>query len=420
MSADSAVARAEVPTDERLNLFDDAVLRDSLPEFTRLREWAPVVRLPRSDLWAVTRYAPIREVLRDPERFSSEGGVAFNEEAARLMAGTTISTDPPDHQRLRAALMENLTPRALRGLQSGMDATAERHLTGLLDGSASGHPGGFDGFRELARPFVVSMVVDLIGIRGEQRDLLLTWGEAALNLQGPRNARAEEGFGVAGGLRTEDLAEGSLGRGIFEAADRGELSPEHRPLLLEQLVVAGMDTTITAIGNALILLGRHPEQFALLRSRPELVSSAAAEVLRYLPPLPVIGRRVTGDTEIAGTRVPAGAQLALLLWAGNRDPRQYADPNAFDIARNPVDHLAFGHGIHGCAGQALARMEIQAVLKAVLGQLESFGVGEVEHRLNNITRPHAAIPVTDLVMQEPRPPEAGTGVPVRGGTVPDQ
>lgn len=386
------------PADAELDLFADEVLADSLPVFTRLRQLGPVVHLPARDLWAVTRYEDIRAVLEDPARFASEGGVAFNERAAGLMAGTTIATDPPGHRRLRAAFTQNLTPKALRGLRTSVEAKADEWVAGLLDRTGS-H--GFDAVEDLAKAFVVSVVVDMIGIQGEHREQLLTWGEAALNLQGPLNVRASEGFRVAGGLyawtrgqlQTEDLVEGSLGRGIFEAADRGELPMEERPLLLEQLVVAGMDTTITAIGNAVILLGRHPEQFALLRERLELVPSAMAEVLRYLPPLPVVGRRVTADTEIGGVAVPAGAQLALLLWSGNRDPEQYADPDTFDVTRNPVEHLSFGRGIHTCAGQGLARMEIQAVLKALVSRVESFAVGRTEPRLNNIARPWQTIEV---------------------------
>jgi cytochrome P450 len=200
-----------------------------------------------------------------------------------------------------------------------------------------------------------------------------------------------------GRLAAADLREGSIGRGIFAAADRGEIPYENRSILIEQIVVAGMETTIAALSNAIILLGRNPEQYRMLRQDPTLIASAFAEVLRMTAPLPVIGRFVKEDVEVGGTVVPAGAQVALLLSAGNHDPRHYPDPQRFDATRNPTDHLSFGYGTHGCAGQGLARMESHALLAALVSQVESFAVGEVTPRLNNIGRPYERIAVLDVV-----------------------
>lgn len=235
--------------------------------------------------------------------------------------------------------------------------------------------------------------------------MLLTWAEAALNAQGPLNERGQAGLPVTGGmfawtrgrLTADDLREGSLGRGIFAAADRGEIPYENRSILIEQIVVAGMETTIAALSNTTILLGSNPDQYRMLREEPTLIASAFAEVLRMTAPLPVIGRFVKDDVEVGGTVIPAGAQVALLLSAGNHDPRHYKDPQTFDITRNPTDHLSFGYGTHGCAGQGLARMESHALLKALVSQVESFSIGEVVPRLNNIGRPYDRIEVTDVV-----------------------
>jgi cytochrome P450 len=145
------------------------------------------------------------------------------------------------------------------------------------------------------------------------------------------------------------------------------------------------------------MLGQEPSQFQALREDPTLITSAFAEVLRFTPALPLVGRLVTRDVEIGGTIIPQGAQVALLLSAGNHDPRQYDDPEAFDVTRNPADHLSFGYGIHTCAGQGLARMEAHALLKALVEEVERFSVGEVVHRLNNIGRPHERIDVINVV-----------------------
>lgn len=395
-SSKAAVPAAHAaPADPDFDPFADDVLRDSQAEFDRLREYSPVVHLPRRDLWAVTRYEHLREALADPGTFSSSA-VAFNDRANGVMAGTTIATDPPDHQRLRDALMENLTPRALRSLREGIEARADEAVPELL------RRGSFDGVQDLAKPYVVSVVMDLIGVQGEVRHDLLRWGEAALNMQGPLNERAEHAFPVTGELfgwtrhrlRAEDLIEGSLGRGVFDAGARGDVPPESCPILIEQLIIAGMDTTITALGNAVLLFARFPEQFQRLRESPDLVSSAFAEVQRFLTPLPLLGRRATRDVEIEGIRIPKGAQVALLLAAGNRDPRHFERPDVFDVTRNPTDHLSFGYGIHGCAGQGLARMEAHAMIGALAAQVGSLTVTHAEHRLNNITRPWEAIEVS--------------------------
>ncbi|WIM73008.1 cytochrome P450 [Corynebacterium suedekumii] len=121
-------------------------------------------------------------------------------------------------------------------------------------------------------------------------------------------------------------------------------------------------------------------------------------MLRLRTPAPVLGRGTTRDVEVDGTTIPAGAQVALLLDAGNLDPRHYDNPEVFDIRRHPVDNLGFGYGIHGCAGQALARLEAQAVIKALATHVESYTVARTERRLNNFTHPFSSIEITDVVL----------------------
>lgn len=387
----------EAPVESGLDLFSDEVLQDSMPVYARLREQSPVVHLEQGDLWVITRYDDVRAALGDPETFSSVQ-VAFNPQMNDVLKGTSLATDPPDHHRLRAVLSENLTPRALRGMKADIDAKADALVDELVT------RGSFDGMADLATHFVTSVVMDMIGVQGDVRQKMLAWGEAAFNLLGPMNQRAVDSFPVAGELfewshhrlRGEDLAEGSMGRAVFEAAERGDIPPESAGMIVHQYIAAGMDTTIASIGNAIVLLARFPEQFQRLREDRSLVPSAFAEVQRYMTPMPVAGRLVTRDTDVQGLRVPGGAQAALLLGAANRDPRHYADPESFDITRNPTDHLSFGYGIHGCAGQGLARLEAHAVLDSLARHLADFTVGDVRPRLNNMTRPFDAIPVLSV------------------------
>ena len=185
-----------------------------------------------------------------------------------------------------------------------------------------------------------------------------------------------------------------MGRGIFEAAERGEIPHEACGHIIHQYIAAGMDTTIASIGNAIRHLGSHPDQWAILRQDPSLVPSAFMEVLRYESPVHAFSRLVMEDVDVDGTLVPAGERVAILYASGNRDPRHYEDPDTFDVRRNPVDHLSFGYGVHGCAGQGLAKLEAHAVLSALVERVESFEVGEGTRTISNMTRSLDSLPMT--------------------------
>ncbi|AGF71591.1 cytochrome P450 [Corynebacterium halotolerans] len=387
-----------VPATSTIDLFSDDVLRNTEAVFAELRELAPVVYLPANDSWVVTRYEDIRDALGDPATFSSRA-VAFNEQMNEILSGTSLASDPPQHGDLRAVLTDNLSPRAMRKMKAGIYEKADELVRELVE------RGSFDGMADMAVHFPVSIVLDLIGVQGDLRERILPWGEAAFNLLGPMNQRAQESLPIAGELfhwtheemRGEDLAEGSIGRNIWEAAERGDISHESFGYIVHQILAAGMDTTITTIGNALVLLARNPEQFEKLRQDPKLVPAALTEVLRVKTPTPAFGRRTTRDVEIGGTVIPEGAQVALLYGSGNLDPRKFENPETFDISRNAVDHLGFGYGIHACAGQGLAKLEIHGLLEAWATRVKSYRVGEVVQRLNNFTRPYDSIEITDLV-----------------------
>ena len=385
------------PATSPVDLFSDETLTNTEAVFAELRESAPVVYLPANDSWAVTRYEDVRNALGDPATFSSKA-VAFNPKMNEILTGTSLAADPPQHGDLRAVLTDNLSPRAMRSMKDSIYAKADELVRDLVA------RGSFDGMADMAVSFPVSIVLDLIGVQGDLRAKILPWGEAAFNLLGPLNQRALDSFPVAGELfqwtheqmRGEDLAEGSIGRNIWQAAEQGDISHESFGYIVHQILAAGMDTTITTIGNALVLLGRNPDQFEKLRADATLVPATLTEVLRLRTPAPVFGRRATRDVEIGGTVIPEGAQVALLYGSGNMDPRKFENPEVFDITRNAVDHLGFGYGIHACAGQGLAKLEIHGLLQAWARHVESYRVGEVVQRLNNFTRPYESIEVTDV------------------------
>ncbi|SNR24898.1 cytochrome P450 [Blastococcus mobilis] len=385
-----------VPSSD-IDLFADEVLLDPYPYYAQLRELGGVVHLPANDVYALTRYDVIRNALGDPDTFSSRS-IGFNPMVNEALQGTSLASDPPIHAQLRATLTENLSPRALRGLKTQMDAKAAALVDALVA------QGSFDAIDALARAFPLEVVADLIGFTGHVRDNMLRWGQAAMQVIGPMNQRTAENFPIAGELygwcssvTAEDLAPGSVGRGIFDAEARGDIPPNTAGHIIHQYLGAGVDTTIAAIGNIVALFGAHPEQFDLVRKDPSLVPAAFAEVLRFWAPIHAWGRYVTKDVEIDGATVPAGSQVAILLGAGNRDPRHYENPDAFLVERNPVDHLSFGYGPHGCAGQGLARLEAHAVIEALVGRVQRLVVGEEVRVPSNITRSIEKLPVLEVV-----------------------
>ncbi|HZB21453.1 MAG TPA: cytochrome P450 [Blastococcus sp.] len=380
-----------------IDLFSDQVLVDPYPHFAELRELGAVVHLPANDVYALTRYDVVRDALGDPGTFSSRS-IGFNPMVNEALQGTSLASDPPVHAQLRAALTENLSPRALRGLKAQIDAKAAALVGELVE------KGSFEAIDALARVFPLEVVADLIGFTGHVRENMLRWGEAAMQVIGPLNQRTAENFPIAGelyawcaGVTAEDLAPGSVGRGIFDAEARGDIPPDTAGHIIHQYLGAGVDSTVAAIGNIVALFGTHPDQFDLVRDDPSLVPAAFAEALRFWAPINTWGRYVTRDVEIDGTTVPAGSQAAILLGSGNRDPHHYEDPDAFLVGRNPVDHLTFGFGPHGCAGQGLARLEGHAVIAALAGSAQRLVLGEVERAPSNITRSIEKLPVLEVV-----------------------
>lgn len=381
-----------------IDLFDDDVLIDPYPAYTALRDLGAVVRLPANDVYALTRYDVIRDALADWETFSSAGAIGFNPAVNEALTGTSLASDPPEHTRLRAALTANLSPRALRGLKDGIEAKADALVADLVE------KGSFEAIDALARALPLEIVADLIGFTGHVRANMLRWGRAAMEVIGPMNQRTAESFPIAGELyewcsnvKAEDLAPGSVGRGVFEAEARGEIPPGTSGHIIHQYLGAGVDTTIAAIGNTVALFAAHPDQLAKVREDPSLVPAAFSEVLRYWPPIHAWGRRAARDVEVGGVRIPEGAKVAILFGAGNRDPRHYANPDAFLVERNPVDHLAFGYGPHGCAGQGLARLEGHAVIASLARRVERLVAGAEVRKPSNVTRSIEELPVLEVI-----------------------
>ena len=379
-----------------VDLFADDVLTDPYPTFADLREAGPAVWLPTLDAWAFPRYAEVRRALNDHSTFVSGQGIAFNDLVNAATSTNIVATDPPVHDTLRNVLAARLAPRALRQLQAGIERQADELVDAVVG------RGSFDAVRDLARPFPLGVVADLIGLPTEGRDEVLEWAEGAFNAAGPLNDRAELGLAqlqqqftyIASFGTRNKLAAGSMGAAVYEAADRGEIDEAACMALMSAYLTAGMDTTINTIGHAVWLFAQYPDQWTRLREEPNLIPSAFNEVLRLESPVYTSGRVASTDYDAGGTSLPKGARVALLYGSANRDERKWTDPERFDVARDAADHVAFGYGIHSCAGQGLARLEAHGIFAALARRVEYFEAGEPVRKLNNTVRGLASLPVT--------------------------
>jgi cytochrome P450 len=378
-----------------IDLFSDENLIDPYPIYARFREAGPVVYLPQIDAYVLSRYDDVRAGLGNHDAFISGRGVGLTDAGNATRKGVIIASDNPLHDQLRAVLSERLSPRAMNKIKAEIAQKADDLVASVVVKTS------FDAVRDLAQAFPLTIVCDLIGLPPGDRMRLLEWANAGFNLWGPKNERSTSALAVWANLvdyistqATRDkLPAGTMGAAIYEAADRGLISHDQCPQLFVSYLVAGVDTTINAVANAVELFARYPEQWDRLRAEPALIPSAFEEVLRIDAPLQLVRRWCVTDTEIGGTVIPAESNVVLIYASANRDPRKWPAPDAFDIARNPVDHVAFGYGLHGCAGQALARLEAHSMFESLLKRVTRFQVGEPVRRLNNVMRGYERIPV---------------------------
>jgi cytochrome P450 len=389
-------ATATSPSSQ-IDLFSDDAVSDPYGRYRELRDAGPAVYLEKNEAWAVTRFQGVREVLRDWERFTSEKGVAMNDPMNAANAGSIVASDPPHHTKLRKVLSSRLSPGAIAKLTDQISAQADELVASLVEKER------FDAVQDLAAFFPISVVADLIGLPDEGREKLLDWGNAVFDGFGPDNARTAEAmpkigemWAYVGEVATRDrLAPGSMGLAVYEAADRGEIDPESCIPLMGGYVAAGMDTTINAIGTGVMLLAEHPDQWRALKEDPSLIRSAGNEILRYDSPVQVFARTATEEQEIEGQRIPAGDRVLAVYGSANRDERKWEDADVFDVARNPIDHLGLGFGVHRCAGAALARLEIEAIFASLIDRVAAIRVeGEPVRQLNNTVRGLKSLPVS--------------------------
>lgn len=380
--------------------FSDANLADPYPLFKRMREMAPAVFVRPHGYYAVVRHAEAGTVATDYERFTVEGGVGMSDirKPGAWRARSPISeVDPPDHTKVRAALQKVLSPLVVKTWREAFERRAEEVA------EAAVAKGSIDGVADVSEAFVLSVFPQVLGVSVPPERIKQT-GELNFNQLGPNNARLQAAMAktapimewYAQVLQRENMLPGGFGEKIYQAEDAGEFAPGTAPLHVRTFFRAGVDTTMAGIGSTLKLLAEHPEQLALVRQDPaRLIKSAFEEALRLESPAQVMFRTTTREVELGGVKLRADTKVGYHMGAANRDPRQWKDPDRFDVTRQTAGvHRAFGLGAHVCIGQMIARLEAESILGALLRRVRAIEpAGEPRWRPVNTLRTLDVLPL---------------------------
>jgi len=354
-----------------------------------MRDEAALYRNDRYEFWALTRYEDVASGLADWRTYSSARGTLLEliRNDVQFPPGMILFEDPPLHDGHRALLARVFTPRRIAQLEPRVRAYCARSLDPLV---GRGH---MDFIGDLGSQMPMRVIGMLLGIPEEDQEELRDGIDARLSLEEDeggedslmaQTARISEYIDWRRKHPSDDLMTELLtARFVDDHGDERTLRDDELLGYIGLLAGAGNETTSRLIGWTAYLLDRFPDQRRLLAQDRSLVPNAIEEVLRYEAPSPVQARHVTRDVELYGTRVPAGSTLLLLNGSANRDEREFAHADRFDVMRKDVHHLSFGHGLHFCLGASLARLEGRVALEEILARWTEW---EIDHEKAEMAR----------------------------------
>ena len=387
----------------------DAGPFDPPRDITRLRETRPVSPMAFPDGhqgWLVTGYEQARQLMADT-RFSSRGdigvlhepyensGMVAATEPSPTPPGLFIAMDPPDHTRLRRKLIGAFTVRRMKTLEERITEIVQHQLDLMADLTPP-----VDLVKEFALPVPSLVICELLGVPYADRETFQ--GNSSQFLV--RDQTLEEKMAAYGAM-TGYLAQLVVGKRAEPGEDILSDLARDEDLSIEELVgigflllLAGHETTANMLALGTFALLEHPDQLALVRAEPDLLPDAVEELLRYLSVGDIFYRYATEDIELGGETIREGSTVVVSLLAANRDPERFENPDTLDVRRKARGHLSFGHGIHQCLGQQLARIEMRAGFEGLLRRFPDLELaipaGEVKLRTDmNIYGVHE-LPVT--------------------------
>ena len=375
-----------------LKRLDAGFLADPFPLYRALREHDPIHRMPDGSYF-LSRHDDCAAVYRDPDTWSSDKTHDFRPNFGDSLlyehhTTSLVFNDPPYHSRVRKLLAPAFAPRALAALQPSIEALVDRLIDDALARCADG--GTIDLIADFAAAIPVQLIGDMLGIPPDERGPLRGWSLAILGALEPVLSPEQFARGVAAvaefkaylcdlverrqrehrGDDSEILSTLIAASAFADGKDGAKERLSETELLHNCIFIlnAGHETTTNLIGNGIGLLIRHPDAQRELRERPGLIASAVEEFLRMESSNQLGNRRAVRETALGGVAMPKGTYVHIGIGAANRDPAQFPDPDRLDLARRPNRHLAFGTGIHACAGMSLARMEGQVAISRLVAR----------------------------------------------------
>ncbi len=402
---------AAQPQELLVRLLDPSNRADPYPAYAEIRERGPI-RLPEINLTVFSSYRDCDEVLRHPSAASDfrkatpvQAALSAADEVDAYGEPSFLFLDPPDHTRLRKLVSKAFVPKVVKALEPDITTLVDA----LLDSVAQ--KGTFDVIADLAHPLPVAVICRLLGVPLEDEpefsaasalsvqslDPFITFtGQAPENME--RQVQAEAWlFDYLRDLvtrRRSDPADDLMSALIQVEESGDQLTEEEIIATCTLLLVAGHETTVNLIANAILAMLRQPQQWAALAGNASRVPAVVEETLRYDPPVQLMGRIAADDMTIGETTVVKGDTTMLLLAAAQRDPAAYDRPDEFDPDRESIRHLAFGKGPHFCLGAPLARLEAAVALSAVTARFPHARIdGDPEYKQNLTLRGMSALPV---------------------------
>ena len=384
---------------DAVSLIDPAISAHPNAFYRALRTEDPVHYDEKLGMWLVSRYKDIVALLRDPETFSDKHGYEaqyasgyfeeFREILEREGGGffpDVIKSDPPEHTRVRKLMDGVFTAHRVKTLEPGITCIIVDLVEKIAAKAANGEV--VDGVDEFAVPLTIAVICEQLGLEQYNATKIQRWSSAVTAQIGRMQNREQmienarqicelQNF-IIGQIRDREAnpREDMISDLVHaRTADGGKLGFAEVVSLVRALVIAGNETTATAIGNLLFVLATQPEQARLLHENIDddrYVTRFVEELLRIAPPVRGLAKMTTRETELGGQKLPKGAHMLVLYASGNDDETQFECPAKFDLNRGNIGlHVAFGVGIHRCIGASLARMEIKVAAREIVKRLDN-------------------------------------------------
>ena len=390
---------ADVPVCDT-DFYSVETIADPVAMYCDMLKRGPIVWLSANNLFAICGHTEVVSALRDHQHFSSGHGVSVTEEINKLLIGSTLHSDPPQHDATRKITFAPLSPKNIRQVKDRIEKEAKFIVKRLTEKKQ------FDAATELAPYLPLTVVRDLVGLGDYGKDHMLQWGAATFELMGDPKDRREYAVEnlkrLRGFLEADETLDNLSDEGWAQRATRlgieSGMSPVRAAELMRDYIAPSLDTTISAIGYGIKLFAEHPEQWQKLRANRELMRNAIEEIVRLNTPIRAFTRFMQDDKTVAGTLLKKGTRVLIVYGAANRDGSRFPEPHRFDIERKTIGHVGFGQGVHACLGMNLARLEMSCLFHALADTVERFELaGDIVPSVNSTIHSYQSVPVSVVI-----------------------